>query len=81
MNRARIHKAQSPANNQPASALNSGIDQVQKTAVLLREAVAFPCAACTVLRSTNCVGFVVHRLVVVPATELILVLDLNAGQK
>jgi len=79
MNRARINKAVSPANNQPPSALNSGIDQIQKTAVLIREAVAFPCAACTVLRCAKGIGLIVHGLVVLPATELVLVLDLDTG--
>jgi len=82
MNRARIHKTQSPANNHPTpEPLASGTDQVQKTAILIREAVAFPRTARTVLRCAKGIGLIVHGLVVLPATELVLVLDLDTGHE
>lgn len=59
-------------------ARSSRVDHVQQSAVLVGESMAFPSAAGAALCGSEGIGFVVRCLVVVPATELILVLNFDA---
>ncbi|QNI87346.1 hypothetical protein SynROS8604_00686 [Synechococcus sp. ROS8604] len=57
----------------------SGIDQVQKSSVLIHQSMAFPGRSCAVRGRAIRITFIVFGLEVSPSPELILVLDIDLG--
>ena len=54
------------------------LDQVEKDAVVIAESMTFARGLCTVLGRAIGISLIIFGLVVMPATELILVLNFNA---
>jgi hypothetical protein len=56
---------------------NSRIYQVQKTPVLIHQTMPFTCGFCSAYRSLIRITLVVFACIVLPLTELILILDVD----